>query len=94
MKNIYDNEVPKYKKKKHKTIKKSKHKHKYEQCLLYVQNLDGYMLADYCVDCNKIYNKYVIYENTTKVLTKEEILEKYKHLSIKNVLTLSDKYLV
>ena len=36
MKNIYDNEVPKYKKKKHKTIKKSKHKHKYKQCLLYV----------------------------------------------------------
>ena len=49
MKEIYDNEIPKYKKKKSKTTKKSSHKHKYEQCLLYIEEINDYMLADYCI---------------------------------------------
>ena len=49
MKKIYDNEIPKYKKKKSKTNKKSNHKHKYEQCLLYIEEIDDYMLADYYI---------------------------------------------
>ena len=98
MKKIYDNEIPKYKKKKSKTNKKSSHKHKYEQCLLYIEEIDDYMLADYCIHCNKIYNIYVIYEGeegtrVMKGMTKEEKLKKYKHLNIKHAKKLSDKYL-
>ena len=87
MKKIYDNEVPKYKKKKSKTTKKSSHKHEYEQSLLYIEEIDDYMLADYCIHCNKIYNLHVIYEG------KEEKLKKYKHLNIKHDKKISDKYL-
>lgn len=97
MKNFND-EIPKYKKKKNKTVKKSNHKHEYKQCLLYVDEMDDYVLADYCISCNKVGNIYVISEkiegsNLERGLTKKEKLNKYKNLSVKRVKKLSDKYL-
>ena len=97
MKNFND-EIPKYKKKKNKTVKKSNHKHEYKQCLLYVDEIDDYVLADYCISCNKVGNIYVISEkiegsNLERGLTKKEKLNKYKNLSVKRIKKLSDKYL-
>ena len=94
----FNNEIPKYKKKKNKTVKKSNHKHEYKQCLLYVDEIDDYVLADYCILCNKVGNIYVISEkiegsNLERGLTKKEKLNKYKNLSVKRVEKLSDKYL-
>ena len=94
----FNDEIPKYKKKKNKTVKKSNHKHEYKQCLLYVDEIEDYVLADYCIHCNKIYNMYVISEkvegsNFERGLTKQEKLKKYKNLTIKRVGKLSDKYL-
>ena len=98
MSRIYDDEIPKYKKKKNKTVKKSNHKHEYKQCLLYVDEIDDYVLADYCISCNKVGNIYVISEkiegsNLERGLTKKEKLKKYKNLTVKRVEKLSDKYL-
>ena len=94
----FNNEIPKYKKKKNKTVKKSNHKHEYKQCLLYVDEIDDYVLADYCISCNKVGNIYVISEkvegsNLERELTKKEKLNKYKKLTVKRVKKLSDKYL-
>lgn len=98
MSRIYDDEISKYKKKKNKTVKKSNHKHEYKQCLLYVDEIDDYVLADYCISCNKVGNIYVISEkikgsNLERGLTKKEKLNKYKNLTVKRVKKLSDKYL-
>ena len=98
MSRIYDDEIPKYKKKKNKTVKKSNHKHEYKQCLLYVDEIDDYVLADYCISCNKVGNIYVISEKIEgssfeRGLTKKEKLNKYKNLTVKRVKKLSDKYL-
>ena len=94
----FNDEIPKYKKKKNKTVKKSNHKHEYKQCLHYVDEIEDYVLADYCNNCNKIYNMYVISEkvegsNFERGLTKQEKLKKYKNLTVKRVGKLSDKYL-
>ena len=50
MKNYNENEIPKYKKKKNKTVKKSNHKHEYKECLVYVSDINGYFLCEYCVN--------------------------------------------
>lgn len=94
----FNDVIPKYKKKKNKTVKKSNHKHEYKQCLLYVDEIDDYVLADYCILCNKVGNIYVILEkiegsNLERGLTKKEKLNKYKNLTVKRVKKLSDKYL-
>ena len=91
----FNDEIPKYKKKKNKTVKKSNHKHEYKQCLLYVDEIEDYVLADYCIHCNKIYNMYVISEkvegsNFERGLTKQEKLKKYKNLTVKRVGKLSE----
>ena len=84
----FNDEIPKYKKKKNKTVKKSNHKHEYKQCLLYVDEIEDYVLADYCILCNKVGNIYV-----TPKMTKQEMLKEYKKLTVKRVQKLSDKYL-
>ena len=84
----FNDEIPKYKKKKNKTVKKSNHKHEYKQCLLYVDEIEDYVLADYCIHCNKVGNIYV-----TPKMTKQEMLKEYKKLTVKRVQKLSDKYL-
>ena len=84
----FNDEIPKYKKKKNKTVKKSNHKHEYKQCLLYVDEIEDYVLADYCISCNKVGNIYV-----TPKMTKQEMFKEYKNLTVKRVKKLSDKYL-
>lgn len=84
----FNDEIPKYKKKKNKTVKKSNHKHEYKQCLLYVDEIEDYVLADYCISCNKVGNIYV-----TPKMTKQEMLKEYKNLTVKRIKNLSDKYL-
>ena len=66
--------------------------------MLYIEEIDDYMLADYCIHCNKVGNIYVISEkvegsNFERGLTKQEKLKKYKNLTVKRVGKLSDKYL-
>ena len=94
----FNDEIPKYKKKKNKTVKKSNHKHEYKQCLLYVDEIEEWVLADYCIECKKRYNMDVISEkvevsNFERGLTKQEKLKKYKNLTVKSVRKISDKYL-
>ena len=74
----FNDEIPKYKKKKNKTVKKSNHKHEYKQCLLYVDEIEDYVLADYCIHLNKVGNIYV-----TPKMTKQEMLKAYKTLTVK-----------
>ena len=91
-----DEEVPKYRKKAHKTVKKSSHKHLYKECLLC--DKDGnYSHATYCTECGKIGDIH-FFECKREgrwgvMLSNEEVYEKYKHLitfEINNVCL--DKY--
>lgn len=102
--NIPD-DIPKYKKKSTRhPPKKSRHKHTYEDCLLNVEYemggilYDSVFLSEYCAICGKIGNRRVL--ETTKetsngysrLLNKDEILEKYKHLEIFEIDDFCDKY--
>lgn len=86
--NDYDNEVPKYIKKKESSVskskEKSKHKHEYVDCLLIKDNDRPYK-ATYCKTCGKIgrlnfFETERTEEGYFKVLDKDEVFEKYKDL--------------
>lgn len=83
-------EVPKYKKKVKKTVKKSKHKHIYKDCLFFVRSSNTYRKGEYCEVCGKI-GDFNLLEGVkldnrfSRMLSQEEILEKYKDLEIKEV---------
>ena len=81
----YNDEIPKYRKKKSSVSsasKKSKHKHIYKDCLLIMEN--GPHKAQYCTICGKIGN--IEFFETEKVnggyrmLTDDEIYDKYKNI--------------
>ena len=81
----YNDEIPKYRKKKSSVSsasKKSKHKHIYKDCLLIMEN--GPHKAQYCTICGKIGN--IEFFETEKVnggyrmLTDTEIYNKYKDI--------------
>ena len=100
MKNYNENEIPKYKKKKNKTVKKSNHKHEYKECLVYVSDINGYFLCKYCVECNKVGNVTIITEKDEElgeghlqVMPNKKILKKYKDLPMRRMKSLSSKYL-
>ena len=100
MKNYNENEIPKYKKKKNKTIKKSSHKHEYKECLVYVDEVIGYFLCEYCVKCNKVKEvKLVSTEDEElgsghlRLLSNKEMLKKYKDLPMRRIKKLDSKYL-
>lgn len=65
---------------------KSNHKHTYESCLLYDNDMDNCFRAEYCTICGKIgeinFLETVPSETSrhSKLLTSEEVKEKYKHL--------------
>lgn len=93
-----NDEIPKYKKKSQKTIKKSNHRHTYKPCLLYDVNRDSHHKSEYCTICGKI-GETKFFESAETVngfsrgLTQEELLQKYKDLEIKDILDLfKDKY--
>ena len=85
---IGDDEELKYKKKKPSNVSKSKeksnHKHSYEKCVIY--NDKHVTTAEYCTICGKIFNKaFLLSEpvkgsNFRRILTDEEIFEKYSYL--------------
>lgn len=88
-----EQEIPKYKKKKPSSISKSeyksKHKHEYVEAvciMLSYYNKEKVNIISYCKKCGKIYNFHRPYEKTRmgtyRMLTDEEILEKYKDLKI------------
>ena len=92
--NSLENDIPKHKKKKKSSISKSKikakHKHEYVDCLLLVNDNSNVHKATYCKTCGKIGN--LSFEsffnivpcgdncNCYKMLNRNEVLEKYKHL--------------
>lgn len=100
MKNYNENEIPKYKKKKNKTVKKSGHKHEYKECLVYVSDINGYFLCKYCVECNKVGNVTMITEKDEELgewylqpMSNKEILKEYKNLPMRRMKSLDSKYL-
>ncbi len=94
----YD-EIPKYRKKKSsksKSANKSDHKHQYKDCLL-VDEENRPHKAQYCKICGKINN--IIFFETERVderfrrmLTDNEVLQKYKDLEQFQVKSMWDKY--
>lgn len=100
MKNYNENEIPKYKKKKNKTVKKSSHKHEYKECLVYVDEMNSYCLCEYCVKCNKVKEVKLISKKDEekdewylRPMSNKEILKKYKNLPIRRMNNLDSKYL-
>lgn len=100
MKNYNENEIPKYKKKKNKTVKKSSHKHEYKECLVYVDEVNGYFLCEYCVKCNKVKGVTLISEKDKelgeghlRLMSNKDILKKYKNLPMRRIKNLDSKYL-
>lgn len=100
MKNYNENEIPKYKKKKNKTVKKSSHKHEYKECLVYVDEINGYFLCEYCIKCNKVKEVKLISKKDEekdewhlRLMSNKEILKKYKNLPIRRMNNLDSKYL-
>lgn len=96
---IFEDETPKYRKKKlsstSKSFEKSKHKHEYIMCLL-LEQARPYP-ASYCKICGKIGN--VAFGSTERLedgryrlLSDEEVFEKYKHLEQIQVETIWQKY--
>lgn len=73
----FDNEIPKHRKKKEPSISKSniksKHKHKYIDCLL-MENGKPHK-ATYCKICGKVDNVFFLWN-----MSNNEIFEKYKDL--------------
>ncbi|MGN0623189.1 MAG: hypothetical protein ACI4JA_04470 [Oscillospiraceae bacterium] len=94
----YD-EIPKYIKKKSsksKSANKSDHKHQYEDCLL-VDEENHPHKAQYCKICGKI-NNMIFFENERiderlyRMLTDNEVFQKYKDLEQFQVKSMWDKY--
>lgn len=63
--------------------------HEYKKCLVYIRDLKGYFLCEYC--CSEIKDIIVISENN-RLLTNEEILKKYNNLPIKELESLDSDF--
>lgn len=98
--NYLDEEIPKYRKKakKHKT-KRSSHKHEYRNAILHIERYDVYYLCEYCIICGKIGDIWKDYMETVvdngysrRLLTKEELLRKYRKYEIKTIKDFGIRY--
>lgn len=95
--NYFEDEIPKYRKKRQKNkVKKVDHKHKYKKSLLHIEKDDSYFLCRYCTICGRI-NDYwsdnVLLDNGYfRIMTKEELLKKYRKYEIKTISNYCDKY--
>lgn len=96
---MFENEIPKYRKKKDLSVSdsraKSKHKHIYKDCLLVVE--DRPLKATYCTICGKVGNvKFFDFIKTEnghhRMLHDDEIYRKYRKLEIKEVSDFYQKY--
>lgn len=84
------NEIPKYKKRLNRTIKKSTHKHLYKDCLVLDKSSNCYHKGEYCTVCGKLADFSMIETikisgRLSRVLSQEELLNMYKDLEIKEV---------
>ena len=88
-----ENEIPKYRKKINKTIKKAKHKHIYEICLLYDIKSKYYYKGSYCIICGKIGNFGMETKRNDmgliQMLSQDELKQKYKDCKVKEVTNIS-----
>lgn len=92
-------EIPKYRKKKpskSKSENKSDHKHQYKDCLLVNDNNRPHK-AEYCEICGKINNiqffETVQSDNASvRLMTANEVFQKYKNLEQFRVKDVRDKY--
>ena len=88
-------EIPKHKKKVNKTVKKSKHKHTYVDCLIYhiKDNHRYYFKSTYCSICGKIGDKTMETEKIegssySKILSNDELIKKYdniEHIEVEDI---------
>ena len=94
-----NNEIPKYRKKKpskSKSARKSDHKHQYDDCLL-VDDEKHPHKAKYCTICGKINNVKAFETDRLdggrfRMLTCDEVFQKYKGLKQFQVKDMCDKY--
>ena len=102
--NIYENDVPKHRKKKEsstsKSSVKSKHKHRYVQGL-FIDKEEKPHVGSYCNVCGKVWNiawwetepvENSQYGRCYRTLTTEEVFEKYKHLEKIHIEDVFQKY--
>lgn len=95
-----ENDIPKYKKRKHSSTSKAKdksnHKHEYIECL-FIENNKPYR-GVYCSVCGKIGDIWFAETEPDdighRLLTNEEVLEKYNHLQQIPVDTIWQKYVI
>lgn len=98
MNNIDNNEVAKHRKKsKYKGEKRANHKHVYVEALADLKG--SYHRLTHCTICGRINDKYIFETipiedniNGRRLLTNEEVYEKYKHLPRVTLNELDDKY--
>ena len=103
MNNFEENDVPKYIKKKNsstsKSSTKSKHRHKYVDCLLIERENNRPYPASYCKICGKVNSSLSleIVEDSEfgyrRLLSNEEIFEKYKDIEHIKVDSCLQKYI-
>lgn len=97
----YNNEIPKYIKKKKSSVskskEKSKHKHEYVDCLLIEDDRKPYK-ATYCKVCGKVgdvkfFESGKTDHGTYRMLNEEEVFERYKNLPVIQVKDIFQKYI-
>ena len=101
MNNFEKEEIPKYKKKKNssvsRSIDKSKHKHEYKEYLLITNKDKKPHRANICKVCGKIDNVCLFdtdeVDGIYRMLSSEEVYEKYKHLEKIYVDDIYQKYI-
>ena len=85
-----NDEIPKYKKKANKIVRKAKHKHLYKDCLILDRSSGYYHKGEYCTLCGKLAN-FSMLETVkasgrfSRMLSKKELLDAYEDLEIKEV---------
>lgn len=86
---ILEDEVPKYRKKSNKTVKKVKHKHIYETCLFLDLKSNYYYKGNYCTICGKIENWGMETKQNDRglyqMLSQDELKQKYKDCKVKEI---------
>lgn len=97
-----DSEISKHLKKKNsstsKSKEKSKHKHIYKDCLVITEKHRAHK-AKYCTICGKLDNHSFSFETVpcgngyVRMLTSDEMLEKYKHLEKIHIKDYFQKYI-